>query len=217
VKVNPGVQSAAVAIEEQRPFREVLALAPASTVTPAPRAPAVPRPPAVPPLAAVQRAPAVPRPPPAEAPSEVQGPVAAGEAGAEDPEPRTRKLLELITQELTGAQEGGGTSAANDLPYFLPGAPPAADDPRQQHLERSAAAVALIEKIQVFVRHGQRPVLALTLNNALAARVEIERLGPGRVAVRMVGHRGPPSPEAVSRVRDELLARGLKVGAISVA
>jgi hypothetical protein len=47
--------------------------------------------------------------------------------------------------------------------------------------------------------------------------VEIERLAQGLVAVTLIGRRGPPPPECVSRVREELLARGLKVGAISVA
>jgi hypothetical protein len=207
VKVDPRATSFAVAPPDARPFREVLARAPAAA--PLQRVPALAHPPAARASAAVA----------AHLLSRVEAEPADLEfiPAAEDPAPGTRRLLELITQELDGGLEGGGSTAANDLPFFLPGAAPPADDPRQQHLERSAAAVALIEKIQVFVRHGQRPILALTLDNALAARVEIERLGPGRVALRMVGHRGPPCPEAVSRVRDELLARGLKVAAISVA
>jgi hypothetical protein len=82
---------------------------------------------------------------------------------------------------------------------------------------KAAQAVALIEKIETFVKANQRPALALTLNNTLGARVEIERIGPGEVALKLVGQRGPPSPEAVSRIREELLARGLKVAALSVA
>jgi hypothetical protein len=81
---------------------------------------------------------------------------------------------------------------------------------------KAAQAAALIERIEVFVR-SQRPALALTLNNSLGARVEIERLGKGEVALRLIGQNGPPSPEAVSRIREELTARGLKVGALSVA
>ena len=81
---------------------------------------------------------------------------------------------------------------------------------------RAAQAVALIERIEVFVR-SQRPGLCLTLNNSLGATVEIERIGPKEIALKLVGQRGPPSAEAVSRIRDELRARGLKVGALSVA
>ena len=81
---------------------------------------------------------------------------------------------------------------------------------------KAAQAVALIERIEVFVR-SQRPGLALTLNNSLGAHVEIERIGPREIALKLVGHKGPPTAEAVSRIRDELRARGLKVGALSVA
>jgi hypothetical protein len=81
---------------------------------------------------------------------------------------------------------------------------------------KASQAVALIEKIETFVR-SQRPGLALTLNNSLGASVEIERIGPREIALKLVGHMGPPSADAVSRIRDELRARGLKVGALSVA
>jgi hypothetical protein len=81
---------------------------------------------------------------------------------------------------------------------------------------KAAQAVALIERIELFVR-SQRPGLALTLNNSLGAHVEIERIGPKEIALKLVGHKGPPTAEAVSRIRDELRARGLKVGALSVA
>ena len=81
---------------------------------------------------------------------------------------------------------------------------------------KAAQAVALIERIELFVK-SQRPGLALTLNNSLGAHVEIERMGPKEIALKLVGHRGPPTAEAVSRIREELRARGLKVGALSVA
>jgi hypothetical protein len=81
---------------------------------------------------------------------------------------------------------------------------------------RAAQAVALIERIETFVK-STRPALAMTLNNSLGARVELEKLGPGRIALRLVGQNGPPTPETVSRIRDELRARGLEVGALSVA
>jgi hypothetical protein len=80
---------------------------------------------------------------------------------------------------------------------------------------QAAQATALIERIEVFVK-SQRPGLALTLNNSLGAHVEIERVGPKEIALKLVGHRGPPTAEAVSRIREELRARGLKVCALSV-
>ncbi len=92
----------------------------------------------------------------------------------------------------------------------------AAPTAKQVADNRAVQAVRLIEKIDIFVR-TQRPALALTLNNSLGARVEIERVGDGRVALRLVGHGGPPSPEAVSRIRDEMEARGLKIAVLAVA
>jgi hypothetical protein len=153
----------------------------------------------------------------------------AVEAAPSTRERRKLQVLELITQELVSALEGGASAVANDGPppqaTVSPLAPAPttpsprreeAEDSRQAFLDRSRAAMALIERIQVFVRNAQRPSLSLTLDNSLGARVEIERLGPGLVAVKLVGHKGPPSPEAVGRVREEILARGLKVGALSV-
>jgi hypothetical protein len=147
---------------------------------------------------------------------------------------RRERVVELITRELVAAFEDGSTSAANDPP--AKGAPltqaasaptdstpvstltsSANNDLRKLNHDRAAQAVALIEKIEVFVKQAQRPALELTLNNSLGAKVEIERMGPGEVAVKLVGTRGPPSPDAVSRIRDELLARGLKVSSMSVA
>jgi len=80
---------------------------------------------------------------------------------------------------------------------------------------RALHALRLIRKIDGFVK-SQRPALSLTLNDSLAARVEIERVGPGQVALRVVGHRGPPSPEAVTRIREEMEAKGLKIAVLAV-
>lgn len=92
---------------------------------------------------------------------------------------------------------------------------PPAEKPGVSPQARTEQALALIERIELFVR-SQRPSLALTLNNSLGARVEVERMGPKVIALRLVGHRGPPTAEAVSLIRDELRARGLKVAALSV-
>ncbi|MEO6119208.1 MAG: hypothetical protein ABIP12_00855, partial [Terriglobales bacterium] len=50
---------------------------------------------------------------------------------------------------------------------------------------KAAKAIALIERIETFVR-SQRPGLALTLNNSLGAHVEIERIGPKEIALKLV-------------------------------
>lgn len=130
------------------------------------------------------------------------------------------RVLSLIVKELESAFEGEPPHVERAVncdgkPQALrPDAPPSvkpAEPPA-----RAEQAVALIERIETFVR-SSRPALALTLNNSLGARVEIERLGPGQVALKLIGQKGPPSADAVSRIREELRARGLKVGALSVA
>lgn len=132
-----------------------------------------------------------------------------------------RKALDLICAELRqepgiaskAANTNGGASAADRVPFPVQVA--------QAHAPNAAAhaaqAVELIEKIEVFVK-SQRPALALTLNNSLGARVEIERIGPREVALKVVGSGGiPPNAEDLGRIREEMKARGLKVGALSVA
>ncbi|MBL8936747.1 MAG: hypothetical protein JNM69_19465 [Archangium sp.] len=134
------------------------------------------------------------------------------------------RVVDLIVKELVAEFEtrpGGAASqkvgnplqpisSLNELPFALP-----APQPRPTPEVRAAQAAALIERIDTFVR-SQRPALALTLNNSLGARVEIEKLGPGRIALKLVGQNGPPDADTVNRIRDELEARGLKVGALSV-
>lgn len=141
---------------------------------------------------------------------------------------RSNRLVDLIVKELVTEFEtrpGGAASqkignpvqpisALNELPFGVGAQPPKAPTPGPE--VRAAQAAALIERIEVFVK-SQRPALALTLNNSLGARVEIEKLGPGRIALRLVGQNGPPAPATVNRIREELQARGLKVGALSVS
>ncbi len=131
-------------------------------------------------------------------------------------EQRASRVLEFITRELTPEpQQPRALILEASVHHLHPAvqAPPKVEAPPET---KAAQAVALIERIELFVK-SQRPGLALTLNNSLGAHVEIERMGPREIALKLVGHRGPPSAEAVSRIRDELRARGLKVGALSVA
>ncbi len=75
---------------------------------------------------------------------------------------------------------------------------------------RAAQAIALIERIDVFVK-SQRPALALTLNHSLGAHAEIERIGPKEVSLKLKGHGGPLATQTIDLIRAELKARGLKV------
>jgi hypothetical protein len=138
---------------------------------------------------------------------------------AEKVEARVRAL---IVKELESAFDGGpahveraATCDGKVQPSFRVDGPPHPAKGAEASA-RAEQAVALIERIETFVR-SSRPALALTLNNSLGARVEIERLGPGRVALKLIGQKGPPGADVVSRIRDELRARGLEVGALRVA
>jgi hypothetical protein len=127
------------------------------------------------------------------------------------------RILDFITRELEQDPPPKQRPLEVATAHHLP-APVSSKAPSANPEASAAQAVALIEKIEVFVK-SQRPGLALTLtlNNSLGAHVEIERIGPKEIALKLVGHRGPPTAEAVSRMREELRARGLKVGALSVA
>lgn len=140
------------------------------------------------------------------------------------------RLVDLIVNELKVefANERAPRTAANtDVPGPVPSPPQqqavASVTPISQAAAakneaevKAASAVELIEKIEAFVK-SQRPGIAITLNSSLGARVEIERLGPKEVAIRLVGKNGPPAPEDIGRIREEMRARGLKVAALSVA
>jgi hypothetical protein len=96
----------------------------------------------------------------------------------------------------------------------LPGAPltaahgssGAATAPAENRVER---AMALVERIERFVRSG-RPALALTLRGRLPGRLEVERVAPGAVALRLSSPRAP-SGRALDELRQALEARGLTV------
>jgi hypothetical protein len=134
------------------------------------------------------------------------------------------KIIEFILRELKSESANSTGEPITEravIPELTPQPTAAVSSAKPQptpdtDATRATQAVALIERIETFVK-SQRPGLALTLNNSLGAHVEIERIGPREVALKLVGHRGPPSADTVSRIRDELRARGLKVGALSVA
>ncbi len=133
--------------------------------------------------------------------------------------PVDRRMLDLICRELKSDPGVAARPANQNLPAAADRVPfpvQVAQAHSSDGPARSAQAVELIEKIETFVR-SHRPALALTLNNSLGARVEIERIGPREVALKVVGKDGPPKAEDLGRIREEMKARGLKVGALSVA
>jgi len=98
-----------------------------------------------------------------------------------------------------GEPRVGGTPSASTPP-------PEAPDAQL----KAKAAVELIERIEVFVK-SQRPALKMSLGGALDATVEVERTGPREVALRIQGRRGPVPSEELSRIRDALEAKGLRL------
>lgn len=162
---------------------------------------------------------------------------AVREAGVvEQQAARQARLIDLIAREFSEDRDGSWHRMHPERPslppptmtqmqFDLPHPPPPQQQPQYTKLEnlaetpvqtRAAQAVALIEHIELFVK-SQRPGLALTLNNSLGAHVQIQRVGPREIALKLVGHAGPPTAEAVARIREELRARGLKLSALCVA
>ena len=112
------------------------------------------------------------------------------------PEPTTASAVEALA--VVGASRGGAP-AGGAAPAEAPGS-----DARAQ------AALALIEKIDVFMK-SQRPALSLRLGGALEATVEVERTGAREVALRIQGHRGPVPAGQLEHIREALASRGLRL------
>jgi hypothetical protein len=84
----------------------------------------------------------------------------------------------------------------------------APDSPELQ--PRVESTLQLIEKIELFVQ-SQRPALRMSLGGALSSTVEVERTGPREVALRIQGRHGPLAQEELTRIREGLEARGLRL------
>lgn len=110
--------------------------------------------------------------------------------------------------EPTRASPVGDGASAPRVGGASPGAtaPPEAPDAQL----KAQAAVELIERIEVFVK-SQRPALKMSLGGSLDATVEVERTGPREVALRIQGRRGPVPGEELSRIREALEAKGLRL------
>lgn len=131
------------------------------------------------------------------------------------------RQIDLICKELlTGAANDAQSERAPGVPPpphlepLKPG-PPFEGDIVRLAAARARAAIELARRIEVFLgAHG--PALELPLNDVLGARVHIERIGFNEVALVLKGDKGPPKAEAVSRIRESLQARGIKVGALTI-
>jgi hypothetical protein len=81
--------------------------------------------------------------------------------------------------------------------------PPAGERARSGRLE---AALALVERVETFLRSG-RPALAFTIGGAFRQSVELERLGPRRVALWLRG--GTFGPAETRQLAATLAAQGI--------
>ncbi|GEN09367.1 hypothetical protein SAMN05443572_10918 [Myxococcus fulvus] len=79
---------------------------------------------------------------------------------------------------------------------------------------RVESTLEVIERIEVLVK-SQRPALSLSVRGSLHATVEVERTGPREVALRIQGHQGPVPDTELTRLRDALEARGLRLRSLS--
>lgn len=90
----------------------------------------------------------------------------------------------------------GGASATTAAPHLA----------SEGRIER---ALALVERIERFVRSG-RPSLALTLRGSVAGELEVQRVARGAITLRLSSPR-PPSASELGELRQALEARGLSV------
>lgn len=121
-----------------------------------------------------------------------------------DPEARPRQAGGLDRPE-PGASVPGPTDRVAPAAGIAPASP-------EDRVER---ALALVERIERFVRSG-RPSLALTLRGQLPGRLEIERVAPGAVSLRLSSRRAP-SERVLREIRHALEARGLSVRSLETS
>jgi hypothetical protein len=125
----------------------------------------------------------------------------------EPPRQRLARALEPVREAPPPVQE------------IAPTGQPAAREPEHPQaapISRVESALQLVERIEVFLRSG-RPQLELTVGGQLEAEVLLERTGPREVAVTVRGRNGPPPPRELTRIREELLQRGLKLSSLAIS
>ena len=123
---------------------------------------------------------------------------------------------------LEGVKRGVATAPERDppAPRLHPTAPAALEKaaPAQEPtapVSRAGSTLQLLERIEVFLC-SRKPRLELTVGGLLDAVVLLERTGPREVAVTVRGRNGPPPPQELSRVREELGRRGLRLSSLAI-
>ncbi|WP_256572004.1 hypothetical protein [Myxococcus guangdongensis] len=123
-----------------------------------------------------------------------------------EPSPRAEPVL------------GDGARAAPTqevaLPEVRPSASASTGASPPEPPSRVESTLEVIERIEVLVK-SQRPALSLSVRGSLHATVEVERTGPREVALRIQGHQGPVPDTELTRLRDALEARGLRLRSLS--
>jgi hypothetical protein len=130
------------------------------------------------------------------------------------------RMLDVICRELTiefGHDRGPAQRMALDAAAATGALSPRRASARAEPSSspKAAVMVALVDRIEALVRAG-RPAIAVHINHPSLERAEIERVGPREIALRLLGKNGPPPPDAVSLIREEMAARGLKLAALTV-
>jgi len=136
---------------------------------------------------------------------------------------RNTELLRTALQTEERVRDGRGTSPpvrsgpTGTFPVerppggqdFPPVAASAGTTARPASSERTERALALVERIERLVRSG-RPALALTLRDGIPGRLEVQRLAPGTISLRLSSPRLPSSTE-LGALCQALEERGLSV------
>lgn len=78
------------------------------------------------------------------------------------------------------------------------------------------AAAEWIERVEVMLK-AQRPALRLSVGGGLQAELQIERLGPREVSVRLELRKGQAGPQDLEAIRAEIEARGIRLAKLELA
>lgn len=120
--------------------------------------------------------------------------------------PRTEPVP-VDNPRLVPPQEGPLPEARQLAPASTGASPP-------EPPSRVESTLEVIERIEVLVK-SQRPALSLSVRGSLHATVEVERTGPREVSLRIQGHQGPVPDTELTRLREALEARGLRLRSLS--
>ncbi len=135
-------------------------------------------------------------------------------------EARSERALDILGRDLRRESAPVATDLAPLLQVNL-AAPKPAGQPGVQSAPVHPGSLArqlqdVVEKIEWLVK-SHRPALSLTLKGELAGELQVDRVGPREVALRIKGKNGPPTSEAVGRIREEIQKKGLILRALHVA